>query len=118
MRAYLETAASADASKDKTLIWVVIGAIAVYCILFLGSCSPLHCRVLLALFGLVCLSLAYISALSISRYLFDETVTVNHFSIPIILSIALGSEDLFLLCTSLDKVGLHNDPSFRIIEML
>ena len=39
-----------------------VGAIAVYFFIFLGNCSPIHCRFLVAIFGLASILLAYIAA--------------------------------------------------------
>ena len=109
---YLE--AVQDIDQDQKLIWAAILLISVYSILFLGSCSPLHCRVLLALFGLISLVFAYLGAISITRYLYGDSVIDNTFSLPIILSSVVGLENIMHLCSSLDRVGLHMEPNLRI----
>ena len=116
MKAFLRT--EFDADEDSVLIWIAIGVISAYCVVFLGSCSPLHCRALLAIFGMTCLSLSYLGALAVARFLYEESVTMNQFSIPIVLSIVVGAEDIFLICVTIDRIGLHLETSQRIQEML
>ena len=49
-------------------IRIVIGAVLVICVyltLNLGSCSPLHCRIVLAVCGIICVLVAVASGYSI-----------------------------------------------------
>ena len=50
---------SEDIEFDQNLIILAIMAVGVYTFLALGNCSPMHCRCLVALTGLICIILAY-----------------------------------------------------------
>ena len=51
--------------KDLELIEMAMTLVAVYVILFLGSCSPIHCRVVIAVVGLACVVIAYMTGFAI-----------------------------------------------------
>ena len=53
-----------DYQRDIELVPFAIGLAAVYIILMLGACSPIHCRILVGLSGVACIGLAYAAGCS------------------------------------------------------
>ena len=48
-----------------SLIPVAIGVVGIYIILVLGSWSPIHCRLLVGITGVICIGLAFAAGCSI-----------------------------------------------------
>ena len=94
------------------LIEVAIGLIALYCILFLGSCSPIHCRFVIAVVGLATVYISYVTGFALCFYLDQKTAGV-HQLIPFLL-IGIGIDDIFVLCNALDQTELTELPEVRI----
>ena len=96
----LEDAFDNDTSQDLELIEVAISLVGLYCIIFLGSCSPIHCRFLIAIVGLGCVFIAYATGFSIC-FALDYKAGGVHELIPFLL-IGIGVDDLFVLVNALD----------------
>jgi Niemann-Pick C1 protein len=71
-----------------------------YTIIFLGSCSPVHMRSCVALFGLMCTGLAYILGYSICGTFGEQTAGI-HGLMPFLL-LGIGVDDMFVICNALD----------------
>ena len=61
----IEEAYKADLQRDMSLIPIAIGIVGLYIILVLGSWSPIHCRLLVGVTGVVCIGLAFIAGCSL-----------------------------------------------------
>ena len=85
---------------DYKLLAQVAVVAALYLVFFLGSCSPIHCRCLLALTGILCIGIAYLSGFAIC-FFFGHELTRLHPLIPLLL-LAIGVDDIFTLCSALD----------------
>ena len=66
-----------DVEEDLDLIEVAVGLIALYCLLFLGSCSPIHCRFFLALVGLSTVLISYVTGFALCFLMDQKTAGVH-----------------------------------------
>ena len=71
-----------------------------YSMIFVGACSPVHCRMTLAFVGILCILLSYIAGFGIC-FINDMEVTNIHNLIPFLL-LGIGVDDMFVLCNALD----------------
>ena len=71
-----------------------------YGIVFLGSCSPIHCRSTVAITGLVCVGFCYTTGYAISFWLGGKVAGVH--SLMAFLLIGIGVDDMFVVCNALD----------------
>jgi Niemann-Pick C1 protein len=96
-----DNAFASDVLGDLTLVQVAIGFVAIYCIFFLGSCSPIHFRSLAALVALLCVALAYSASYGLATYLGGKTAGI-HSLLPFLL-IGIGVDDAFVLTCAVDQ---------------
>ena len=82
--------------------------VATYSILFLGSCSPIHCRCFVGLCGLFCVILSYTSGFAICFYFGGEVAGVHNL-MPFLL-IGIGVDDMFVICNALDQTSFELSP--------
>ena len=54
-----------DIQRDRALVPVAVAVVSFYIVCMLGSCSPLHCRVVAGLGGILCIGLAYAAGFSV-----------------------------------------------------
>jgi hypothetical protein len=66
-----------DINYDFNLIFVAIILVALYTFLFLGSFTPMHCRCLVTLAGLICVGLAYLSGFGMMYALGGKSTGVH-----------------------------------------
>ena len=111
----LDSVDAKDLEFDLQLLLTGVAFIALYTLVFLGSCSPLHCRVSVALVSLCVIALALMSAVSTLYRLTAYEVCSVHCLIPIAL-VGVGVDDIFFLCSALDRVSLDVKPNERIQE--
>ena len=93
-----------DLGGDLVFIQISIVLIVSYSMLFLGSCSPIHCRLTLALVGIVCIFLSYLAGFGLC-FINDLEVTNIHNLIPFLL-LGIGVDDMFVLCNAVDQTSL------------
>lgn len=84
---------------------IIYGAIAVafivfYCSAFLGSCSPIHCRLIVALTGVLCVLLACASGFGIC-YIYGWKGTELISVLPVLI-LGIGVDDMFVICNAID----------------
>lgn len=103
-----------DINHDFTLIAVAIVLVGLYTFVFLGNFSPIHCRCLVALAGLVCVGLAYLGGFGLMYYCGGQTTGV-HQLMPFLL-IGIGVDDMFVICNSLDQTDLNKPAVDRLRE--
>ena len=75
-----------------------------YTMLFLGSCSPLHCRVIVSIVGIICVMLSVGTGFSICKGLGFVYAEV-HQALPILM-LGIGVDDMFIICNALDQNSL------------
>lgn len=72
-----------------------------YTIFVLGTCSGMHCRLVVALMGLLSVGLAYASGFGLAFLLGGEEAGV-HSLMPFLL-IGIGVDDMFVICNAIDQ---------------
>ena len=87
-------------AEDKSLVFFAIGLIFVYNICFLGSFSPIHCRITLAVLGLVCVMISVAAGFSICLNMGYE-MSDAHEAMPVLM-LGIGVDDMFVICNALD----------------
>ena len=85
---------------DKLLAFYSVGLITTYLCLFLGSFSPTHCRVSIAIVGVVCILLS-VGAGYGCGILAGLTQNDASEALPILM-LGIGVDDMFIICNSLD----------------
>ena len=66
----------------------------------LGSCSPLHCRMLTAFVGIGTIALASYAGIGLSSILGYKSHDIHE--MILILMLGLGLDDMFVICNALD----------------
>ena len=87
-----------------------------YSLLMLGSCSPLHCRLLTATVGIGTIALASYAGIGLSSMLDYKSHDI-HDSI-LILMLGLGLDDMFVICNALDQSSLFKSSEQRLKEAI
>ena len=105
---------STDVNKDLLSLPLAMGAASLYCFLFLGYFSPIHCRCRLATAGIIAIVLSIFSGFGVLFYIGLERSTF-HFWLPFI-SMFVGIEHMFVLCDAVDDCGLQKDAYSRVHE--
>ena len=80
----------------------------------LGSCSPLHCRLLTLLSGILIIVLATFAGAGICSMLGYKSSQMH--DAIIILMLGLGMDDMFVVCNSLDQISLFQSSGSRILR--
>ena len=91
---------------------MAVAMIVIYCSMFLGSCSPIHCRVLVALTGVMCVLIACASGYGIC-YLYNWKSSELIQVLPVLM-LGIGVDDMFVICNAIDQTPMHLPPSERI----
>ena len=89
-----------DVTNDVGLLLTAIVLIVTYCILVLGSCSPVHFRFVTSLFGLFCVLLSTMAGYGISFYA-GYLISRMHGFLPFMI-LGLGVDDMFVIVNSID----------------
>ena len=92
---------SADIKEDLKLIQIAFGLVALYSIIMMGSCSPLHFRSAAAGIALLCVGLSYGSSGGLA-YLLGWRSAGVHEILPF-LFIGIGIDDCFVIANALDQ---------------
>ena len=86
--------------------------IILYCSFFLGSCSPIHCRLTVAIAGVLCVLMSCAAGFGIC-FIYDwkgsEIISV----LPVLM-LGIGVDDMFVVCNAIDQVPLNLPTSERI----
>ena len=106
----------AQLAEDKKLAFLAIGLIFVYNIFFLGTCSPIHCRLILAIAGIACIAISITVGYHIG---FEAGYEQNesHEALPILM-LGIGVDDMFVICNALDQSSLKKKPVDRLTECM
>ena len=83
-----------------------------YLVIFLGGCSPIHCRLLVILSGMIIILLSIYTG-NLFSFLLGFKLNDAHNAIPILM-IGIGVDDMFVICNSLDQTSLNLSPMNRI----
>lgn len=79
---------------------ISVSLIVMYCSAFLGSCSPIHCRLLVALTGVLCVLLACAAGYGIC-YIYGWKGTELVSVLPVLI-LGIGVDDMFVICNAID----------------
>ena len=93
------------AGSDVGLMFTALVFIYFYSLFVLGSCSPVHMRVLSAVFGLCCVGLSIGSGYGlafVAGYKFSDMHAVLPFLI-----LGLGVDDMFVIVNTIDQTPDH-----------
>jgi len=108
----LSQAFSSDIRADLKLVQLSVQIVAVYCILFMGSFSPIHCRAAAAGITLLCVALAYTASSGLLFYLGGKTAGIHNL-LPFLL-IGIGVDDMFVISAAIDQT----DPEAPVEERM
>ena len=101
-----------DIRSDLVLLQVSLCLVTVYCIVAMGSCSPLHFRSAAAGISLLCVGLAY-GASSGFAFLIGFKFGGVHEILPFLL-IGIGVDDCFVISSALDQTNPRDPVSKRM----
>lgn len=99
---------SGDMTNDLGLVQVAVSLVAIYCIIFMGGCSPIHFRSAAAGIALLCVGLSYGSSSGLC-YLVGGKSAGIHQLLPFLL-IGIGVDDCFVIASNIDQT----DPRFSV----
>jgi len=86
---------------DVKFIVISIVTICIYLSVFLGSPSPIHCRLVLAFLGIICVLTALASGYGICFSYGWLASEISQILPPMMLGI--GVDDMFVICNSIDQ---------------
>ena len=89
-----------DIIGDGKLVGISIILVSLYCILFMGSFSPIHFRACAGCVTLFCVILSYTASSSILYYIGFQSMRI-HFLLPFLL-IGIGVDDMFVISAAID----------------
>ena len=87
-----------------------------YLLVFLGGCSPIHCRVVITIAGLICIYLSVYAGNCLAVIL-GHVPNDTHKALPILM-IGIGVDDMFVVCNSIDQVSFGLAPRERLKKAL
>ena len=103
-----------DIERDLTLIPIALGVVAFYIVVMVGSCSPIHCRVVAGIFGIICIALAYAAGCSV-MFMLGGKASGIHNLLPCLL-IGIGADDIFVIASAIDATPFSKSANERIID--
>ena len=92
---------SSDLNSDLLSVLMAISAVCLYCMLFLGSFSPIHCRCMVAFGGVISVVLAFTAGFGL-LCLFGYSYSTFHSWLPFLL-MCIGVEHFFVICHAIDE---------------
>lgn len=87
--------------NDLGLVQVSVTLVAVYCIIFMGGCSPIHFRSGAAGIALLCVGLSFASSSGVCYMLGGKSAGI-HQLLPFLL-IGIGVDDCFVIASNIDQ---------------
>ena len=97
-----------DFNADLVLIQIAIMMVGFYTALNIGSCSPIHCRCCVTIWGLLCVGICYFAGFSISFALGFKQSGVHN--LMAFLLIGIGVDDMFVVMNAVDQTPHHLSP--------
>ena len=107
---------ASDIKGDLGLISVSIGLVSLYCILFMGSFSPVHFRSVAAVVTLFCVVLSYCATIGLLSYLGCKMSNI-HQLLPFLL-IGIGVDDMFVIASAIDQTDAYQTVERRMSDGL
>ena len=110
-----ETVASQVDHDSKLFIYALV-CMVIYMVIFLGGCSPIHCRLVVIISGMLMIVLSiYVG--NLLGFLLGFRMNYAHYAIPALM-IGIGVDDMFVICSSLDQLSLKLSPGERMKQAL
>jgi len=91
---------------------MAIGAVFVYCVMFLGSFSPIHCRCMVAFGGAISVLLAFTAGFGLLCFA-GFSYSTFHSWLPFLL-MCIGVEHFFVICHAVDEQDLLHSSYTRV----
>ena len=91
---------SGDLNSDLSAVIYSIVLVCIYCVINMGSCSPIHFRSLGSAITLVCVGLSYTSSNGLASLLGFESSRM-HQMLPFML-LGVGVDDMFVIASTID----------------
>jgi len=107
---------SQDVRSDSTNILFAALVAFLYFVCTLGTFSPIFCRGLLAFNGALNLVLSIFAGFGMLFY-FGQSISSFHGSLPFLI-MAIGVENMYVICDAIDQVALEKTPYQRVHEAL
>lgn len=108
----MEEAFTSDLTSDLNLVQMSVSLVAVYCIMFMGSWSPIHFRSAAAGIALLCVGLSYASSSGLA-YLVGGKSAGIHNLLPFML-IGIGVDDMFVISSAIDQTNPRDPVEVRM----
>ena len=105
-----------DVFADLTLIQIAIVMIAGYTIFFIGSCSPIHFRSIIAIVALFCVVLSWRASIGFSYYLGFKSSGLSNL-LPFLL-FGIGVDDCFVIASALDQTDPRDAVDVRMRDAM
>ena len=91
---------SQDVNQDLLSVVLAACIVGLYTIIFMGSCTPIHCRVIVALGGIVSVILSFFAGFGLLFYT-GLHVSTFHAWLPFLL-MCIGVEHMFVIVNAID----------------
>lgn len=92
---------SGDITNDLSLVQVSVMLVAVYCIVFMGGCSPIHFRSAAAGITLLCVGLSFGASNGLAFLVGGRSAGIHNL-LPFLL-IGIGVDDMFVISSNIDQ---------------
>lgn len=99
-------------AKEMQNYILVVVTILSYVSFFLGSCSPIHCRLMLTIFGILTITLAVQAGAGLCAMIGYKTLEM-HEALPLLM-MGIGVDDMFVLCNAVDQTSMKLPATERL----
>lgn len=89
-----------DLTSDLSGVQIAVMLVAVYCIIFMGTCSPIHFRSAAAGIALLCVGLSFASSNGFAFLVGGKSAGIHNL-LPFLL-IGIGVDDCFVISSCID----------------
>ena len=103
-------------SRAMLSMSLAAGAVMLYMIVFLGSCSPMHCRTSVAFGAIVSMALSGFAGFGLAYFCGYERLSLSFWLRLVLLFIQI--EHSFQICSQVDRSSLKKTSQHRIMEFL
>ena len=83
---------------------------------FMGACSPIHCRITISFVGIICIVISVAAGFGICA-VFGFEQTIAHQALPILM-LGIGVDDMFVVCNALDQSSLKLSARERLSDCM
>lgn len=101
-----------DAFGDLVFIQISLLMVAIYCIMFMGSFSPIHFRSAAAGITLLCVIFSFAASSGLASFLGFKKGDIHNL-LPFLL-IGIGADDMFVISSAIDQTDSNQSVTDRI----